>query len=257
MTGWGQTGPRARCRPGTTSTPHLAERAPHAVGRKGERPVPPPNIAGDFGGGSMFLPVGILAALYERQTSGRAGGRRGDGRRSVGVRPDDVGVPATGLWSDERGTNMLDTGAPYYDTYECSTGATSRSAPSSRSSTPNCSRSSAWIPRTCQTRTTWPAGRNCAALTETVAAHDRDHWARCSPAMPAWPRCWSFNEVLDEPHNTERDIFYDDGTARCPGRRRGSPAPSPATPTAPRTPGEDTEAVLEATGPDGIVPTNQ
>ena len=70
MTGWGQTGPRA-LQAGHDINYISLNGLLHAVGRKGEKPVPPLNIAGDFGGGSMFLLVGILAALFERQTSGK------------------------------------------------------------------------------------------------------------------------------------------------------------------------------------------
>ena len=93
MTGWGQTGPRA-LQAGHDINYISLNGLLHAVGRKGERPVPPLNIAGDFGGGSMFLLVGILSALYERQTLRQGPGcRRRDDRRLQRADPDDVGVP--------------------------------------------------------------------------------------------------------------------------------------------------------------------
>ena len=122
MTGWGQYGP-------------LADRAGHdinfisltgvlnAVGRKGERPVPPLNLIGDFGGGSMFLVFGILAALLERQRSGK--GQVIDAAMIDGVLALSQMVwsmKGMGLWSDERGTNFLDTGMAFYDTYETADG---------------------------------------------------------------------------------------------------------------------------------------
>ena len=85
--------------------------------------MPPLNLTGDFGGGSMFLIVGILAALWERQTSGK--GQVVDAAMIDGsniLMAMMWGMRAGGLWSDERGTNMLDSGAPYYDTYECADG---------------------------------------------------------------------------------------------------------------------------------------
>jgi alpha-methylacyl-CoA racemase len=95
----------------------------HAIGRRGDRPVPPLNLVGDFGGGSMFLLVGVLAAIIERQTSG-------SGQVIDAAIVDGVSVlgqmiwafRGIGIWSDQRGTNMLDTGAPYYDTYETADG---------------------------------------------------------------------------------------------------------------------------------------
>ena len=91
----------------------------HAIGRVNERPVPPLNLVGDFGGGSMFLLVGILSALWERQSSGK-----GQVVDAAMVDGSSVLVQMMwalrdmGMWSDVRGTNMLDAGAPYYDTYE-------------------------------------------------------------------------------------------------------------------------------------------
>ncbi|GGK52202.1 CaiB/BaiF CoA transferase family protein [Nocardia camponoti] len=122
MTGWGQHGP-------------MAERAGHdinyisltgilnAIGRKGERPVPPLNMVGDFGGGSMFLVTGVLAALVERSVSGK--GQVVDAAMVDGALALSHfvwGMRGVGLWSDERGTNLLDTGMAFYDTYETADG---------------------------------------------------------------------------------------------------------------------------------------
>ncbi|MGW4332877.1 CaiB/BaiF CoA transferase family protein [Rhodococcus koreensis] len=122
MTGWGQTGP-------------LADRAGHdinyisltgvldSIGRAGERPVPPLNLVGDFGGGSMFLVFGIMAALWEREQSGR-------GQVVDAAMVDGVSVLAqmmwsmrgNGLWKSGRGENLLDGSHPFYDTYLCADG---------------------------------------------------------------------------------------------------------------------------------------
>src|SRR5208337_427435 len=122
MTGWGQTGPRAP-RAGHDINYLGLTGFLHVIGRRGDRPVPPLNLVGDFGGGSMFLLVGILAALWERQNSGK-----GQVIDAAMIDGSSVLVQmmwamrALGMWTDERGTNMLDGGAPYYDTYECSDG---------------------------------------------------------------------------------------------------------------------------------------
>ncbi len=122
MTGWGQTGPRSQ-QAGHDINYISLNGILHAIGRVNERPVPPLNLVGDFGGGSMFLLVGILSALWERQTSGK-----GQVVDAAMVDGSSVLVQmmwqmrASGMWSDERGTNMLDGGAPYYDTYECADG---------------------------------------------------------------------------------------------------------------------------------------
>jgi alpha-methylacyl-CoA racemase len=122
MTGWGQDGP-------------LAHRAGHDInyisltgvldniGRSGERPVPPLNMVGDFGGGSMFVVVGVLAALWERERSGR-------GQVVDAAMVDGASVLAqmmwsmrgAGNWSTGRGSNLLDGSFPFYDTYTCADG---------------------------------------------------------------------------------------------------------------------------------------
>ncbi|MGU3437979.1 CaiB/BaiF CoA transferase family protein [Actinomycetes bacterium M1A6_2h] len=122
MTGWGQDGPWSSVA-GHDINYISVTGVLHAIGRKGERPVPPMNMVGDFGGGSMFLVFGILAALVERQTSGQGqvvDAAMVDG--TVALSHMIWSFRGQGLWSDERGTNMLDTGAPYYDTYETSDG---------------------------------------------------------------------------------------------------------------------------------------
>jgi alpha-methylacyl-CoA racemase len=122
MTGWGQTGPRAP-RAGHDINYLGLTGFLHAIGRRTDQPVPPLNLVGDFGGGSMFLLVGVLVALIERQTSGR--GQVIDAAIVDGVSVLGQMIWAfrgIGIWSDERGTNMLDTGAPYYDTYETADG---------------------------------------------------------------------------------------------------------------------------------------
>ena len=122
MTGWGQQGPRSSTAGHDINyislTGHL-----HAIARQGERPVPPLNLVGDFGGGSMFLLVGVLAALVERQRSGRGqviDAAMVDGASLLGNMM--WAFRARGMWSDEAGTNILDGGAPYYDTYETADG---------------------------------------------------------------------------------------------------------------------------------------
>ena len=122
MTGWGQTGPRSQ-QAGHDINYISLNGVLHAIGRAGERPVPPLNLVGDFGGGSMFLVVGILSALWERERSGK--GQIIDAAMVDGSSALSTMIwafRAMGMWSDERGVNMLDTGAPYYDTYTCADG---------------------------------------------------------------------------------------------------------------------------------------
>lgn len=122
MTGWGQYGPMAD-RAGHDINYISLTGILHAIGRKGERPVPPLNMVGDFGGGSMFLIFGILAALIERQRSGL--GQVVDAAMIDGALALSHIIwvlKGTDQWSDERGSNLLDTGMAFYDTYETSDG---------------------------------------------------------------------------------------------------------------------------------------
>jgi alpha-methylacyl-CoA racemase len=122
MTGWGQDGPIAQ------SAGHdigyiAVTGALHAIGRAGGQPQVPVNYLGDFGGGSMFLAVGVLAALLQARQTGR--GQVVDAAIVDGtavLQAMTYGLLAAGRWSDERGVNLLDTGAPFYDVYETADG---------------------------------------------------------------------------------------------------------------------------------------
>ncbi len=120
MTGWGQDGPMADRAGHDLNYLALAGVLAH-VGREGQPPTPPLNLVGDFGGGGMVLVAGVLAALIERSTSGR--GQVVDAAMVDGaalLMGPLFGAWASGFWSAERGTNLLDSGAPFYDCYRCS-----------------------------------------------------------------------------------------------------------------------------------------
>ncbi|MEV0251007.1 CaiB/BaiF CoA-transferase family protein [Nocardia sp. NPDC050712] len=122
MTGWGQDGPRAQQAGHDINYIGLTG-ALNAIGRKGDRPVPPINLLGDYGGGSVFLVLGILAALLERERSGQ--GQVVDAAMVDGVLTLShvfATMAQQGLWSEERGTNLLDTGMAWYDTYSTADG---------------------------------------------------------------------------------------------------------------------------------------
>jgi alpha-methylacyl-CoA racemase len=122
MTGWGQDGPLAQ------SAGHdigyiAITGALHAIGRAGGPPQVPVNYLGDFGGGSMFLVLGVMAALWESRASGRGqvvDAAIVDGTASLQAMT--YSLLASGLWRDERGVNLLDSGAPFYDVYETADG---------------------------------------------------------------------------------------------------------------------------------------
>jgi len=122
MTGWGQDGPYAPTAGHDINYIALAG-ALHPIGRKGEGPVPPLNLVGDFGGGGMLLALGVCAALVEA-------GRSGKGQVVDAAMVDGAALLTTmihaflhmGIWTDERGVNSLDGAAHYYDAYETSDG---------------------------------------------------------------------------------------------------------------------------------------
>jgi alpha-methylacyl-CoA racemase len=122
MTGWGQDGPMAD-RAGHDINYISIAGALEPIGRAGERPHAPINLVGDFGGGGSFLAMGILAALYERERSGLGqviDAAMVDGASSL--MSFIHGMRAAGQWPGERGTNILDGGASFYDSYETSDG---------------------------------------------------------------------------------------------------------------------------------------
>ncbi len=118
MTGFGQSGPMSQAAGHDINYIALAGTL-HGIGRKGEKPLAPLNLVGDFGGGGMLLALGILAALVER-------GRSGEGQVVDAAMVDGAAVLNTmmygmlesGFWNEVRGENLLDTGAHFYDTFE-------------------------------------------------------------------------------------------------------------------------------------------
>ncbi len=246
MTGWGQSGPRSQ-QAGHDINYISLNGILHAIGRVNERPVPPLNLVGDFGGGSMFLLVGILAALWERQSSGK-----GQVVDAAMIDGSSVliqmmwAMRGMGMWTDVRGTNMLDGGAPYYDTYECADGryvAVGAIEPQFYTAMlTGLGLDAADLPKQNDT-TRWPELR--ARLTEAFARHDRDHWTKVFADSDACVTpVLAFGEVETEPHVAERQLLYRTATGPQP-----SPAPrfSRTEPDEPRPagqPGADTEAVL-------------
>ncbi|HEX4209209.1 MAG TPA: CaiB/BaiF CoA-transferase family protein, partial [Candidatus Binataceae bacterium] len=122
MTGWGQDGPLSHAAGHDINYIALSG-ALHSIGRRGQAPVPPLNLIGDFGGGALYLALGVVAALLETQKSGKGqliDVSMVDGAASLMTAI--YGMKAAGVWSGGRGENILDTGAHYYDVYETSDG---------------------------------------------------------------------------------------------------------------------------------------
>jgi alpha-methylacyl-CoA racemase len=122
MTGWGQDGPLALAAGHDINYIALTG-ALHSIGRRGEAPIPPLNLVGDFGGGGVYLALGVVAGLLEAQKSGKGqviDVAMIDGAASLmaGI----YGLRGAGVWNDNRGENILDTGAHYYNVYETKDG---------------------------------------------------------------------------------------------------------------------------------------
>lgn len=122
MTGWGQYGSLAQAAGHDINYISLTG-ALHAIGRPGEKPVPPLNLVGDFGGGALYLALGMVSALTSARTTGKGqvvDCAMTDG--SASLMSMFFGFTASGMWQPKKGTNMLDGGAHFYDTYETSDG---------------------------------------------------------------------------------------------------------------------------------------
>jgi alpha-methylacyl-CoA racemase len=248
MTGWGQQGPLAP-RVGHDINYAALTGALAAIGEPGRKPVPPLNLVADFGGGSMFLVTGVLAALVERATSGR--GQVVDAAMVDGVTSllsMTYGFRAAGSWRDERGSNLLDGGAPFYDTYRCADGgyvAVGALEPQF------------WavvvatlglqdLPEQYDAAR-WPELR--ARLTEAFAARTRDEWAEVFADLDA---CVSpvlaLGEAAGHPHVRARGTVVEvDGVPQPAPAPRFSRTPSAVT-TGKRRPGQDTRDALQDWG---------
>jgi alpha-methylacyl-CoA racemase len=250
MTGWGQTGPWAP-RVGHDINYFGLTGSLHAIGRAGERPVPPFNLGADFGGGSMFCVTGILAALVERAGSGR-------GQVIDVAMVDGASVlsqmiwamRAMGVWSDRRGTNVLDGGAPFYDTYTCADGryvaVGALEPPFYAALLAGLGLDPEQLPAQLDV-SGWPALR--AAFTEAFAAHDRDHWVAVFDGTDACVTpVLTFAEAPEHPHLAARGTYLTlDGVTQPAPAPRFSRTPTPA-PRTPRVPGADTDDVLRDWG---------
>jgi alpha-methylacyl-CoA racemase len=222
LTGWGQDGPMAR-RAGHDINYISLTGALHAIGRAGERPVPPLNLVGDFGGGSMLLVVGILAALFETQRSGQ-------GQVVDAAMVDGASLLVQVVWSlmerkawtDERDANLLDGHAPFYDTYTCADGrhvAVGAIEPQFFAALlSGLGLDPAQLPSQ-QDRDRWPELR--ARFTDAFATRTRDEWLAVFDGTDAClTPVLSFAEAAEHPHVRARStIVIRDGV------RQAAPAP--------------------------------
>jgi alpha-methylacyl-CoA racemase len=240
MTGWGAEGPLAD-RAGHDINYLSLTGVLHAIGHDDARPAVPLNLVGDYGGGSLYLVVGILAALHERHTSDR--GQVVDAAIVDGVASLAQlvwGMRAQGVWSDDRGRNLLDSGAPFYDTYRCADGrhvAVGALEPQFYAALlEGLGLAADELPHQYDP-SGWPTLR--ARFTDAFAAHERDHWTNVFAGTDACVTpVLTFEEAPDHPHLAARRTLVErDGVVQA------APAPrlsrTPAVAGAPTTPGAD------------------
>ncbi|UKD57734.1 CoA transferase [Amycolatopsis sp. FU40] len=234
LTGYGQSGPLAQ-QAGHDINYVAQTGALHAMARKGEAPRPPVNLLGDYAGGALVAAFGIVSALFEARSSGR--GQVLDAAMIDGVALLTAklqGLRAAGRYSDEPGTNYLDSGAPFYDTYRCADGRYVAVG----ALEPDFYRE--FVSRLGVDLTGWPDQDDRAAwprlhslIAAAFAAKDRDEWARIYAGTDACVTpVLTFDEAAGHPHNAERAVF---------GRVGGVLHPRPA-PRFSRTPAREPSA---------------
>ncbi len=237
MTGWGQDGPLAD-RAGHDINYIAIAGALEPIGRAGEPPVPPLNLVGDFGGGGMLLALGVLAALYERERSGL--GQVVDAAMVDGAALLTTflhGMRAGGMWSAPRGENLLDGGAPFYDTYTTADGkyvSVGALEPQFYAALlAGLGIGAEELPPQLD-RAGWPVLR--ARFTAEFASRTRDEWTAVFDGTDACVApVLAPAEAPRHPHNAARGVFTEvDGVvqpapaprfSRTPAARLGGPAP--------------------------------
>ena len=209
LTGWGQDGPLARTA-GHDLNYVAQSGALHAMAREGERPRPPINLLGDYAGGGLMAAFGVVSALLESRRSGR--GQVIDAAMVDGVALLTArlhGLRAAGLYSDEAGTNYIDSGAPFYDVYECADGrflAVGALEPDFYAEfLAGLDVDTAGWPVQ-EDRERWPRLRGLIA--ERIRARTRDEWSATYAGTDACVTpVLSFDEAIHHPHNAERQLY--------------------------------------------------
>jgi alpha-methylacyl-CoA racemase len=222
MTGWGQDGP-LNSRAGHDINYIALTGVLHAIGRAGGAPVPPLNLVGDFGGGGMLLAFGIACALVEAQRSGK--GQVVDAAMVDGaslLATMFSGMLAAKRWSETRGENVLDTGAPWYDVYETKDGkyvAIGSIEPKFYEELiSRLSLQGRDLPAQ-QDRKGWPALRQI--FSEKFREKTRDEWCAVFEGSDAcFAPVLTFSEARAHPHNAARRTFVQSGKV-------DQPAPAP------------------------------
>lgn len=247
MTGWGQEGPFSQVA-GHDHNYLAISGVLSTIGLKGGPPVPPLNLVGDNGGGGMLLAFGILTALYERS-------RSGNGQVLDVAMVDGAsllmsifhGMRAAGQWLEERGTNLLDSGAPFARTYETSDGqyvSVCSMEPEFYLNTLRVLELDQTIdPASQHDRSTWPP--TSEVIADRFRTQTRAYWTERFTALDTCVTpVLTMSEAYEHPHALARGAFLPNGPGKQPApaprfSRSRVPAPLP-----PRKPGQDTDAIL-------------
>jgi alpha-methylacyl-CoA racemase len=248
-TGWGQDGPLSP-RAGHDVNYIALTGALHAMGRSEERPAPPLNLVGDSGGGGMFLALGVVSALLAARSGGQ--GQVVDSAMIDGATVLTTvfhGLRAKGLWSDERGTNLIDSGAPFYEVYECADGkfiAVGAIEPQFFAELVRITgfemAGGAQLDQT-----SWAPGK--VLMGEIFGSKDRDDWCALFDGTDACVApVLSWSEAIAHPHNIARRTFveYDGVIQPAPAPRFSRTPASISRP--PAAVGEHTDEVLIEAG---------
>ncbi|MBO0727767.1 MAG: CoA transferase [Acidimicrobiaceae bacterium] len=251
MTGWGQQGPLAQAAGRDINYVALSGTL-SMIGRAGQPPVPPLNLVGDFGGGGMLLAFGVVCALLEASRSGQGqviDAAMVDGAALLAAMIH--GLRAQGAWTDQRGANLLDTGAFYYEAYETADGGFLSLG--------------AIDPKACDLmfrltglsedvdglgplpeqndRTAWPAMK--ARLSALMKTRTREEWCRLLEGTDVcFAPVLEPGEAPQHPHNQQRETFVE-----VEGVLQPAPAPrfsrtEPAIASPPSRAGRDTASAL-------------
>lgn len=250
MTGWGQQGPMAHAAGHDINYIALSG-ALNYYGRAGEKPTPPLNMVGDFGGGGMLMAFGIVCGLMETLRSGK--GQVVDAAMVDGSSVLMMMIHSfyrNGMWSGERGGNMLDTGASFYDTYETSDGlyvSIGSIEPQFYARLLELTGLTADDLGPQMDPRSWPAAKE--KLTEVFKQKTRAQWCEI---MEGSDVCFApvldFEEAITHPHAKARDAFVE-----IAGVQQPAPAPrfsrtAPEVSCPPPRPGSHTDAVLQDWG---------
>ena len=241
VTGWGQDGPLSHVAGHDLNYISITG-ALHAMGRAGQAPTPPLNVLGDYAGGSLYLAFGLLAGILEARGSGQ--GQVVDAAMVDGVASImtvTMGLHAAGMLDRARGTNLLDTGAPFYEVYACADGKYISVGPIEskfyRLLLEQLGLQDHPVLQAQMNRARWPEAK--LVLAEKFRERTRDEWARLLGHLDVCVApVLDFDEAPHHPHVKARGTFVDlNGvTHPAPGPRFSrTPAARPEPPAAPTT----------------------